>query len=176
MRDGAVDLSAKAASAPAGYASAGVVLRQAMQRPNQFRCSSAAASKQRCPRPRSEPAFRRIVMRARERAIDHGPWSLLLRARKAAAAIPCSPHCCVMGRIKDGARIVDVGCGLGISGGMARRRRDQRIPKLGSSEFFRAANMGRSRQSSGHCTDSTCVTKPSRQEETRYATSVSAFR
>ena len=61
----------------------------------------------------SEPAFRRLVARAatRFRAAGRGPYYF---ARGKLGGDPVFAALLRDGRIKDGARIVDVGCGLGI--------------------------------------------------------------
>ena len=111
MRDGAVDLSAKAASMPAGYVSEG--------RPSASQAAldsvSGATSTPRSDvaQARSEPAFRRLVMRAaaRYRPTGRGPYYF---ARGKLSGDPVFAALLRDGLIEDSARIVDVGCGLGV--------------------------------------------------------------
>ena len=111
MRDGAVDLQAKAASAPAGYVSGG--------RPSTSHAAADSVSvatpspRNSAVRSRPEPAFQRIVMRAaaRYRPTGRGPYYF---ARGKLSGDPVFATLLRDGLIKDAARIVDVGCGLGV--------------------------------------------------------------
>ena len=109
MRDDAVDLSAKAASAPAGHVPTG--------RPSaSFAAPDSAAGATSTPRSgvaRSEPAFRRIVMRAaaRYRPTGRSPYYF---ARGKLGGDPVFAALLRDGLISDSAHIVDVGCGLGV--------------------------------------------------------------
>lgn len=112
MRDSAVDLSAKAASAPAaGYASRG--LPSARHAATDSVSGATSTSRSGVAQVRCESAFRRIVMRAaaRYRPTGRGPYYF---ARGKLSGDPVFAALLRDGLINDSARIVDVGCGLGV--------------------------------------------------------------
>lgn len=111
MRDGAVDLSARAASAPAGYVSGG---RSSATRAAPDSVSGATSTpRSGVTQALSGPAFRRIVMRAAARYRPTGRGHYYF-ARGKLSGDPVFAALLRDGLIKDSARIVDVGCGLGV--------------------------------------------------------------
>ena len=111
MRDGAVDLSAKAASTPAGYVS--VARPSASQAAPDSVSGATSTPRSGVAQVRSEPAFRRIVMRAAARYRPTGRGHYYF-ARGKLSGDPVFAALLRDGLIKDSARIIDVGCGLGV--------------------------------------------------------------
>ena len=109
MRDDAVDLRGKAAGRPDGVASVGHARAEPLSRePTALpRSVSGSAPDQ------SQRAFRQLVMRAatRYRPAGRGPYYF---ARGKLGGDPVFAALLRDGRINDGARIVDIGCGLGV--------------------------------------------------------------
>ena len=111
MRDGAVDLSPKSASAQAGYASeAHPSTGHSPAAPLSGATPSPRSSGRRA---RSDPAFRRIVLRAAARYQPTGRGAYYF-ARGKLSGDPVFAALLRDGLIKNGARIADVGCGLGV--------------------------------------------------------------
>lgn len=110
MRDSAVDLSAKGTSAPAGCVSTVHASAERLTSPESAAPQRTAANHTRV---HSESAVRKLVMRAaaRYRPAGRGPYYF---ARGKLSGDPVFAALLRDGRINDAARIVDVGCGLGV--------------------------------------------------------------
>ena len=109
MRDDAVDSRVKAASRPDAFASAS----HAPAKPLPVEAAAQSRSLAGLAPDQSQRAFRQLVMRAatRYRPAGRGPYYF---ARGKLRGDPVFAALLRDGRINDGARIVDVGCGLGV--------------------------------------------------------------